>query len=370
MTKDKLLFTPGPLTTSYTVKTAMLHDFGSRDSVFIDTVKSVRSNLLKLAGVSQDDGYESVLMQGSGTFGIEAVISSVIPTDGHILIIINGAYGERISKMTTIHHIKQTRLVFEEDELPSLSRIEQELKANPGITHMAVIHCETTTGIINPIEEIGALAKKYNKVFIVDAMSSFGAVPVNVKEAEIDFLISSSNKCIEGVPGFSFTIAKKETLLQAKGIARTLALDLYSQWAGLENDGQFRFTPPTHAILAFNQAIEELLTEGGVAGRAKRYSTNHQQLVEGMRALGFKEYLPIEKQGYIITSFHYPVDLNFNFKEFYSRLNDKGQVIYPGKLSKVDCFRIGNIGQIYSEDIAELLNCIAQVIKDMGLVKI
>lgn len=370
MTKDKLLFTPGPLTTSFTVKSAMLHDFGSRDIVFINTVKSVRSNLLKLAGVSQEEGYESVLMQGSGTFGIEAVISSVIPADGHILIIINGAYGERISKMTAIYKIAQTRLVFDEDEIPSLEKIEDVLKSNPAITHVAVIHCETTTGIINPVEKIGSLVKKYGKVFIVDAMSSFGAVPLNVKDAEIDFLISSSNKCIEGVPGFSFTIAKRDTLNQAKGIARTLALDLYAQWAGLENDGQFRFTPPTHAILAFNQAIEELITEGGVSGRAKRYNTNYQYLVKGMRSLGFKEYLPVEKQGYIITSFHYPAHPNFSFKEFYSRLNDKGQVIYPGKLSKVDCFRIGNIGQIYPDDIKVLLNCITEVLDDMGIDKI
>ncbi|MGV8090605.1 MAG: 2-aminoethylphosphonate--pyruvate transaminase [Mangrovibacterium sp.] len=367
MIKDKLLFTPGPLTTSYTVKSVMLRDLGSRDHEFIDTVKSVRSDLLELAGVSKREGYEAVLMQGSGTFGIESVISSVVPDDGHILIIINGAYGERISKMAKVHHIEQTRMVFEEDEQPSLSRIEQELQRNSIITHVAVIHCETTTGIINPVEEIGALVKRYGKTFIVDAMSSFGAVPVNVKEAGIDFLVSSSNKCIEGVPGFSFTIAGHDALMRAKGIARTLALDLYAQWEGLEKDGQFRFTPPTHAILAFRQAIDELKKEGGVSGRAGRYSRNHQQLVKGMRRLGFKEYLPVEKQGYIITSFHYPEDPRFDFKEFYNRLNDENQVIYPGKLSKVDCFRIGNIGQIYPEDIDVLLNCIEKVLKDMEI---
>ena len=370
MTTDKLLFTPGPLTTSYTVKSAMLRDLGSRDHAFINTVKEVRSGLLELGEVSQEDGYEAILMQGSGTFGIEAVISSVIPKDGHLLIIINGAYGERISKMTAIHHIAQTRLVFEEDEIPSLSRIEDELKANPSITHVAVIHCETTTGIINPVEKIGTLAKSYQKVFIVDAMSSFGAVPLNVKDAEIDFLISSSNKCIEGVPGFSFTLAKRETLVASKGHARTLSLDLYAQWEGLEKNGQFRFTPPTHAILAFHQAIKELNEEGGVAGRAKRYATNYTNLTEGMRKMGFREYLAVEKQGYIITSFHYPEDPAFDFNEFYNRLNDKGQVIYPGKLSKVDCFRIGNIGQIHPDDISVLLKCIAEVIDDMGIRKI
>jgi len=367
MAKDKLLFTPGPLTTSYTVKAAMLCDLGSRDNAFIDAVKSVRSELLTLAGVSKEEGYEVILMQGSGTFGVESVVSSVVPADGHLLVIINGAYGERISQIAAVHKIVQTRLVFEENEWPLVSQIEQELKSNSAITHVAVIHSETTTGIVNPIEEIGVLTKKYNKVLIVDAMSSFGAIPVNVRDIGIDFLVSSSNKCIEGVPGFSYTIAKRDTLLKAKGLARTLALNLYAQWEGLEKNGQFRFTPPTHAILAFHQAIKELIKEGGIPARAKRYSTNHQRLVEGMRALGFKEYLPPEKQGYIITSFHYPKHPKFDFKEFYTRLNAKGQVIYPGKLSKVDCFRIGNIGQIYPDDIKVLLQCIAEVMKEMGV---
>jgi 2-aminoethylphosphonate-pyruvate transaminase len=367
MTKDKLLFTPGPLTTSYSVKSAMLRDLGSRDHEFIETVKSVRNDLLTLAGVSQKEGYESVLMQGSGTFGIESVLSSVIPEEGHILVVINGAYGERISKIVRIHKIEQTRLVFEENEIPTLDKIEEELKKDASITHVAIIHCETTTGIINPIAEIGKLVKKFGKIYIVDAMSSFGAIPVNVKQAEIDFLVSSSNKCIEGVPGFSFIIANHDTLVKSKGLSRTLTLDLYAQWEGLETNGQFRFTPPTHAILAFRQALNELKIEKNVEGRAKRYNSNHLQLVEGMRALGFKEYLSEEKQGYIITSFHYPKDKNFEFKEFYNRLNDMGQVIYPGKVSKVDCFRIGNIGQIFPDDIKVLLGCIAKVLKDMNI---
>lgn len=369
MTKDKLLFTPGPLTTSEAVKSAMLRDLGSRDHEFINTVKSVRADLLELGGVSKESGFESILMQGSGTFGIESVITSVVPENGQVLVIINGAYGERISKIVKIHRIRQIRLVYEEDQVPSLSDIEKELQENASITHVAVIHCETTTGIINPIAEIGGLVKKYNKTYIVDAMSSFGAVPVNVKDAGIDFLISSSNKCIEGVPGFSFIIANRDALMKAQGIAQNLVLDLYAQWEGLEKDGQFRFTPPTHAILAFRQAVDELKKEGGVQGRAKRYSQNHLRLVEGMRKLGFREYLAPEKQGYIITSFHYPVDTNFDFKDFYNRLNSMGQVIYPGKLSKVDCFRIGNIGQIYPDDIQVLLDCIDNVIKDMNISK-
>ncbi len=365
MQPDKILFTPGPLTTSVTVKQAMLRDLGSRDQEFITTVKEIRYGLLNLAGVSQHDGYEAVIMQGSGTFGIESVISSVIPVDGHLLVIINGAYGERISSMAEIHGIRQTRLVCGEDEHPSLSQIENALEENPSITHVVVVHCETTTGIINPIEDIGKLANQYHKTLIVDAMSSFGAVPIDFKESHIDFLISSSNKCIEGVPGFSFIIARRKCLLDSSKIARTMTLNLYQQWKALEETGQFRFTPPTHTLMAFRQALDEIMAEGGVIGRAGRYAENYKVLIFGMREMGFKEYLSSEKQGYIITSFHCPKHPNFDFASFYKLLSDKGQVIYPGKLSKADCFRIGNIGRISTIDIAVLLACIRATLEEM-----
>lgn len=363
--EDKKLFTPGPLTTGGMVKLAMLRDLGSRDNEFINIVSSIRNDLLEIAGVSQDQGFESIIMQGSGTFGIESVISSVVPFDGHLLVIINGAYGQRISKIADIHYISQTKLVFEENEQPSLSTIENELLADPGITHIAVIHCETTTGIINPIEEIGMLAKKYRKTYIVDAMSSFGAVPINMEAAGVDFLISSSNKCIEGVPGFSFIIAKREELQKSKDINRTLSLDLYDQWVSLEQSGQFRFTPPTHALLAFRKALDDLKEEGGVEGRAIRYYENYKALIREMEELGFEEYLDREKQGYIITTFKYPDHLNFDFHNFYELLSQRGQIIYPGKLTKADCFRIGNIGRIGVKDIEFLTYMIRETLREM-----
>lgn len=359
---DKLLFTPGPLTTSKTVKEAMLHDYGSRDSKFVNIVKEVREKLLQLGEVSKEKGYETIIMQGSGTFGIEATISSALQKDGHLLIVINGAYGHRIAMICSVHGIKHTSLVFAENEIPSIEKTEEALKADDSITHVAIVHCETTTGIFNPIKEFGALAKKYNKTYIVDAMSSFGAVPVNIGECNIDFLVSSSNKCIEGVPGFSFIIANREKLMQVKGQARSLVLDVFAQWEGLENDGQFRFTPPTHSLVAFHKALQELENEGGVEGRSVRYRENYNTLVAGMRKLGFKEYLAPEKQGYIITSFLYPEE-NFNFKEFYNSLNERGFVIYPGKLSQADCFRIGNIGRINKQNVEDLLEAIQSVLQ-------
>jgi 2-aminoethylphosphonate-pyruvate transaminase len=367
---DKLLFTPGPLTTSKTVKEAMLRDLGSRDSEFIEKVNFIRNELLAVAGVSKEKGYESILIQGSGTFGIESVISSSIPKTGHLLILVNGVYGDRIAKMAAIHAIPHTCLVFAEDQTPDLELLRQTLSENSAISHVATIHCETTTGIINPIQEIGAICKSFGKTYIVDAMSSFGAYFIDFEACLIDYLISSSNKCIEGVPGFSFVIAKKETLLSCENQARSLSLDLFAQWKGLEKDGQFRFTPPTHSLLAFAQALVELQQEGGVLGRAARYKNNYTILSEGMKKLGFKEYLEDGKRGYIITCFHYPTHPNFNFKDFYSALSEKGFVIYPGKLSKVDCFRIGNIGRINDLDIQNLLFSIQETLssKEIHLV--
>lgn len=360
----KFLFTPGPLSTSKTVKEAMLEDMGSRDHAFVNAVKEIRHELLRLAHVSQQEGYECVIVQGSGTFGVESVISSIIGKNDVLLILANGAYGERIVKMAAIHKLNHYVLRFDEDQIVTSKATEQFLSEHPDITHIACIHSETTTGLFNPVTEIGKICKKHNKVFIVDAMSSFGGVSMNMKKMNIDFLVSSSNKCIEGVPGFAFAICKKTELDKAKGQARSLSLDLYDQWKGLETNGQFRFTPPTLSIMAFRQAMKELKEEGGIEARQKRYQANKKILDEGMAELGFKQYLDSEIQGHIITSFPYPTDPNFNFERFYQKLNDRGFIIYPGKLSKADAFRIGNIGQIFPDDVRNLIAAIRNVLEE------
>ena len=363
--EDKLLFTPGPLTTSQTVKQAMLRDLGSRDHEFIELIKKIRNSLLEIGEVKAR-GYEAVIMQGSGTFGIESVLSSVTPPDGKWLIIINGAYGRRIAQIANILKIDNFILEYPENNKPDLGKIEFALENDKSITHVAVIHCETTTGLINPIKEIGEIVKKHNKRYFVDAMSSFGAIPVNLADYRIDYLVSSSNKCIEGVPGFSFILIRRDALLEIEGYSRSLSLDLLAQWKGLEKDGQFRFTPPTHTLLAFAQALQELKDEGGVAGRAARYKRNYEILVSGMKKMGFREYLKPEDQGYIITSFLYPEHPNFQFERFYKLLSEKGFVIYPGKVSNADCFRIGSIGRIFEADILALLEAIKEVLIDMS----
>ena len=261
--KDKILFTPGPLTTSQTVKQAMLRDLGSRDVEFIELVKDIRHKLVEL-GQAGSDEYTTVLLQGSGTFGLEAVISSTVPPDGKLLVIINGAYGKRLAKIASVLKIDTVTLEYPENTTPDLHEIEDTLKANSGITNVSVVHCETTTGIINPIRQIGQLVAKSSAKYFVDAMSSFGAVPVNLAECNIDYLVSSANKCIEGVPGFSFVLCKISSLRETAGYARSMSFDLLDQYQGLEKNGQFRFTPPTHALAAFRQALVELEAEGGV----------------------------------------------------------------------------------------------------------
>ncbi|MBN1346623.1 MAG: 2-aminoethylphosphonate--pyruvate transaminase [Phycisphaerae bacterium] len=364
--KDKPLFTPGPLTTSRTVKQAMLRDLGSRDFEFIRTIREIRQELLALGGDTEGE-YEAIPMQGSGTFAIESVVSSTIPPNGKLLVLVNGAYGHRIAKMASVLKIACAVLEFPEDSTPDLGAVKSALDADGAITHVAVVSCETTTGIFNPIREIGALVKQAGRVYFVDAMSGFGAVPINLAECGIDYLVSSANKCIEGVPGFGFAIARREALEETEGYARSLSLDLFSQWKGLESNGQFRFTPPTHAIVAFRQALRELTEEGGVEGRAARYRANHETILAGMREMGFKEYLKPELQGYIITSFLYPRDPKFSFEEFYRRLNDKGYVIYPGKVSNADCFRIGHIGRLFVSDMRDLLRAVRETVEELGV---
>jgi 2-aminoethylphosphonate-pyruvate transaminase len=370
MTASKLLFTPGPLTTSATVKAAMLRDAGSRDDDFIQPVREIRERLLALGGAavgSSASEYECVLMQGSGTFAIESVISSAIARDGKLLVLVNGAYGRRIAQMARIHGIETEILDTAENSTVSPKAVAEYLAATAGITHVAVVHCETTTGIVNPIEEIGAIVGRAGAAYIVDAMSSFGAIAVDLAGARIDYLISSANKCIEGVPGFGFVLARRQRLLEAKGRARTLSLDLHAQWAGLESNGQFRFTPPTHALLAFHQALRELEKEGGVAGRCARYRANHEALMRGMAEMGIEPYLAPEHLSPIITTFRYLEDPRFSFEDFYRRLSQMGFVIYPGKLTAEPCFRIGTIGRLSSSDFEALIDAMRLALTEMGV---
>lgn len=364
--KDKALFTPGPLTTSRTVKQSMLCDMGSRDVEFIQMVKEIRKRLVQLGGCSEEK-YTSIIMQGSGTFGVESVLSSIIPANGKLLVLVNGAYGERMVQIAQMHHINVVIQQCPENQIPDVLFLKENLDSDPEITHVAVVHCETTTGIINPIEEIGSVVKNHDCIYIVDAMSSFGAYTIPVEAWGIDFLVSSSNKCIEGVPGFSFILARKDVLISSKGSSRSLALDLLAQWEGLEKNGQFRFTPPIQVIRAFHQALVELDEEGGCEARGERYRKNYEMTLREMQKMGFIPYLNPDNRGYIITSFRYPTHSNFSFLTFYQKLSDKGCVIYPGKFSHADCFRIGHIGRLDESDVFMLISAIKETLAEMDI---
>lgn len=365
--KDKPLFTPGPLTTSATVKEAMLSDLGSRDVAFVRAVGEIRSGLLELAGVSKEEGWESVLMQGSGTFSVESVLSSSIPKEGALLVARNGAYGERIATIARCHGIPVHEVICGEGEPVEPAAVEAALDAHPEVTHLAIVHCETTSGVLNPVEAVGALAAARGVTYFVDSMSAFGAVPIDLEACHVDFLVSSANKCIEGVPGFGFALCRRAALDDCEGRARSLSLDLFAQWKGLDTNGQFRFTPPTHALLAFHRALFELEEEGGVSGRQARYQTNHARILSGIQALGLEAYVPEEHQCWIITSIRYPESEGFSFDVLYERLNERGFVIYPGKVTDADCFRIGNIGRLFPEDMDALLTALGGVLAEMGV---
>jgi 2-aminoethylphosphonate-pyruvate transaminase len=342
----------------------MLRDAGSRDADFLAVVRSIRERLLAIRAAAPGGDYECVLMQGSGTFAIESAISSAIPHDGRLLVAMNGAYGRRIAQIARVHGIEVETLDVPENRKVTAADVAERLTASQ-FTHVAVIHCETTTGIVNSIEEIGVAVTAAGAAFMVDAMSSFGAIPISLEGVQADFLISSAKNCIEGVPGFGFILARRAALLAAKGRARTLSLDLHAQWAGLEADGQFRFTPPTHVLLAFHRALDELDAEGGVEGRAARYRRNYETLARGMEELGFEHYLAPEDCGYIITTYRYPAQ-DFRFEEFYTSLSRLGFIIYPGKPSHEPCFRIGTIGRLDMKDIEALLEAIHHVMAVMS----
>lgn len=353
---DKPLFTPGPLTTSGSVKQAMLHDLGTRDHVFKQVVREVRHGILDVAGLAPQDGFDVIPMQGCGTMGIEAVLSSVVSRGGHVLVLVNGAYGRRIATMVDVlPEMRVTVLAAAENETPDLVRLDATLSELRDVELVVAVHCETTSGILNPVEAIGRTVAGHGRRFFIDSMSAFGGVPFDLRKAHASYLVSSANKCIEGVPGFSFVIADRSALEASEGAARTLSLDLLAQLRGLERDGQFLYTPPVQVMLAFRQALRELQEEGGVVARHRRYTANHRALVEGMRALGFETWLPDALQGPIITTFRTPDLPGFDFQRFYDGIEARGHVIYGGKTLNESSFRIGTIGRLDRRHVQALL---------------
>jgi len=363
--REPILLTPGPLTTSATVKQAMLRDWGSRDAAFIALNRRIRERLLAL--VQAGDSHVCVPVQGSGTFAVEATIGTLVPGDGRLLVLVNGAYGRRMVRIAEVIGLAVTSLSWPEDEAVDAQALDQALAADPAISHVAVVHCETTSGILNPLQDVADVCARHRRSLLIDAMSSFGALPIDARQTPFAAVMASANKCLEGVPGVGFALIRREALEAAKNNAPSLSLDLYDQWQGLEANGQWRFTPPTHVLAAFDQALDEHAAEGGVAGRGARYRRNHQILVEGMSALGFAMLVPPLLQAPIIVTFLMPADPRFVFAEFYDRLREKGFAIYPGKLTVAASFRIGCIGRIGEAEIRAALGAIGETMREMGV---
>ncbi|NEX89066.1 2-aminoethylphosphonate--pyruvate transaminase [Aeromonas rivipollensis] len=359
---DYLLLTPGPLSTTATVRAAMLQDSCTWDADYnLGVVEPIRRELVRLAtGPEYESNYSAVLLQGSGSYVVESVLGSAIGAEECLLIINNGAYGARMGEMARCLGLRHHELDCGETTRPEPAAIDAMLARHPEITHLAMVHCETTTGMLNPLEEVAELCQRRGIRLIVDAMSSFGGIPIDMGRLGIEFLISSANKCIQGVPGFGFVIARRAALTACAGRARSVSLDLHAQWQTMEKQGgKWRFTSPTHTVLAFAQALRELDEEGGIAARYQRYSENQRILVAGMAELGFAPLLSEQWQSPIITAFYSPAHPDYRFADFYQRLKGQGFVIYPGKVSQADCFRIGNIGDVTPARVRALLAAMA-----------
>ena len=366
MNTEYKLLTPGPLTTTRTVKEEMLFDHCTWDADYQQITQKIRRQLLELAH-ADDGAHTVVLMQGSGTFGVESVLTSVIGADEKVLLCTNGAYGDRQADICRHAGIAYTQYAEPYDRIPDAAKVEEYLEADPTITHVSMIHSETTSGLLNDIEAVARVAKAHGKTFMVDVMSYFGGVDIPVADWGIDFLVSSANKCIQGVPGFSFIICDTAKLQASKGKARSLSLDLWDQWNTLEKaNGKWRFTSPTHVVLAFSKALDEMFAEGGIPARSARYTLNNELLIARMKALGFRLFLH-DHQGPIITTFLYPEGTTFDFHDMYEFIKERGYAIYPGKLTDEETFRLGNIGEIYTDDIEKVTELLALYMGERGL---
>lgn len=363
--RDPILLTPGPLTTSLQTKMAMLRDWGSWDAAFNGVTAEVRRKLLDV--IHGHGTHECVPLQGSGTFAVEAAFNTLVPRDGHVLVLINGAYGVRMAKLTRMMGRKVTEFCTAEDVPTTAQDVERLLTAEPGITHVGLIHCETSTGILNPLPEIAAVVQRHGKSLIVDAMSSFAALPIDVRAVPFDALVAASGKCVEGPPGMGFVFVRRDVLEAAAGNCTSLALDLHDQWAYMAKTTQWRFTPPTHVVMAFNAALDQLIAEGGQPARLARYTRNCEALLSGMQEMGLRSFLPPAIQAPIIVTFHAPPDPAYTFKAFYERVRDKGFILYPGKLTQLETFRVGCIGAIGPDEMRHAVNAVRDTLMEMGI---
>ena len=365
MDRDCILLTPGPLTTSLRTKLAMLRDWGSWDADFNAVTARIRRQLLDI--IHGSDSHVVVPLQGSGTFSVEAAVATLVPRNGHVLVLDNGAYCKRFGRLTTLMGRRTTIIERAEDDVVSAEELDAKLKSDPSITHVGLIHCETGTGVLNPLQAVSDVCERHGKGLIIDAMSSFAAIEIDARKMQFDALIAASGKCVEGVPGMGFVFIRKAIFEACAGNSYSLAMDLYDQHAYMEKTTQWRFTPPTHVVAALAEALTQFAEEGGQPARLARYTDNYQTLVAGMAAIGFKPFLRAEIQAPIIVTFHAPRDPRYQFKAFYDAAKQRGFILYPGKLTRLETFRVGCIGAIGRNEMQQAVNAVAETLREMGI---
>lgn len=363
--QDPYLLTPGPLTTSVMTKAAMMRDWGSWDTAFNALTASVCRDLTTI--VAGEESHACVPLQGSGTFAVEAALGTLVPRLRKVLVPSNGAYCQRIVRILGYLGRQAVVLDHRDNQPIDPARVDEALAYDPAISHVAQVHCETGTGMLNPLPQIAAIAAARGRGLIIDAMSSFGVIPIDVRKVPFDALIAASGKCLEGVPGMGFVIVRREALTEARNNSHSLAMDLYDQWIYMEKTGQWRFTPPTHVVAALRQALDQYWLDGGQPERLARYQKNCNALLSGMRDLGFQSFLDDQVQAPIIVTFHAPADPAYDFQEFYQRVREKGFILYPGKLTAIDTFRVGCIGAIDQDVMGEAVVAIEVSLREMGV---
>ena len=364
MDRDAILLTPGPLTTTLRTKLAMLRDWGSWDADFVAMTAELRRQLV--AVLHGEDSHVVVPLQGSGTFSVEAAVATLVPRDGHLLVLDNGAYCKRLGKVATLMGRRTSIMSHAEDEAVSADALDAKLRADPSITHVGFIHCETGTGVLNPLQAVSDVCKRHGKGLIIDAMSSFAALPIDARDVTFDALVAASGKCLEGVPGMGFVFIRGAVLARCENSSHSLAMDLFDQHAYMERTGQWRFTPPTHVVAALHEALKQFVEEGGQPARLTRYADNCATLIDGMDGLGFKPFLPAALQAPIIVTFHAPAVSNYDFKTFYAAAKQRGFILYPGKLTQVETFRVGCIGAIGRNEMQQAVNAIGDAMRELG----
>jgi len=365
MSPEPILLTPGPLTTSLRTKQSMLHDWGSWDVDFNSITARVRAELVRI--IHGEASHDCIPLQGSGTFAVEAAIGTLVPRDGHLLVPLNGAYCQRIARICRILGRRVTTIDYAEDQQVSPTDIDGHLGRDASITHVALVHCETSTGILNPLREVAGVVAGRGKGLIVDAMSTFGALEIDARTTAFDAVIAASGKCLEGVPGMGFVLARRSLLERCEGISHSLAMDLYDQWAYMNRTTQWRFTPPTHVVAALDAALAQYLAQGGLAARGGAYAANCARLLAGLRELGLRAFLPEAIQAPIIVTVHAPDDPHYDFKRFYNAVKERGYILYPGKLTHVETFRVGCMGQLGPDGMGGAVAAIGAGLDSIGV---